>query len=403
MMGGRPSRDLGAVERARLHDLVDMAISALGGDEWSRVSPGEILSAENLLDLYGEDVRARAFVFDGVGQGDLCLRPDLTLAICRYHLDNAAQKTEAQYCASGPVFRRPRPGEDRAAEFMQVGFEWYGGDDPAEIEAQLYVRTRDVLSDMGCDSVTVETGDLGVLFSLIDAAPIPERWRTRLKRHVWRPNRFHALLSGLSEEGTDDAGRIAFLKALGALEPEQARLAVSHMLALSGTTHVGLRTHDEIATRFLEQAQDAQAHPLPTEIGSAIDKAARLKGSAAEALSQLRGIAQEAGLSIDPALEHFSRRLEALDAAGVDPAALPFDAEFGRSLEYYDGFVFEFYDTALAAQTSRVEAQLAGGGRYDGMMAAAARAFGGANPAAAFAFGLAIRPETVMAATRGAS
>jgi len=78
---------------------------------FATVEPGSVLEAENLLDLYGEDVRARAFVFDGGGATDLCLRPDLTLAICRHHLSNGGG--DAKYVASGPVYRRPSVGETR--------------------------------------------------------------------------------------------------------------------------------------------------------------------------------------------------------------------------------------------------------------------------------------------------
>ncbi len=356
------------------------------------IDPGQILDAENLLDLYGEDVRARAFVFDGTGSGDLCLRPDLTLAICRLHLEQCAAEAEARYIASGPVFRRPVTGEDRAPQFMQIGIECFGGDDPARIEAEIFARTQAALMEAGCRNLAVATGDLGILFSMIDAAPIPDRWRARLKRHVWRPARFRTLLHDLAATGAEDPGRLAFLKALGNLAPEQAQAAVAHMLTLSETSHVGLRTHEEISARFLEQAEDARAHPLSDEIVAAIETAAALKAPCDQALSALRDLAAATGLVIAPALERMERRLTALDGQGIDVASLPFDGDFGRNLEYYDGFVFEFTDPTLEGRN----AQLAGGGRYDAMLPAAARAFGTAAPAAKTAFGAAIRPETVL-------
>jgi len=336
-------------------------------------------------------------LFDGPG-GDLCLRPDLTLSVCRYHITHCAAEAEARYIAAGPVFRRPLDGDERAGQFRQIGGEWFGGDDPAAIDAAVFARVQGALLDAGC-GIEVVTGDLGILFSLIDAAPIPDRWRARLKRHVWRPHRFRALLHELSEGRADEAGRLAFLKALGGLAPEQARGAVAHMLDLSGTAHVGLRTHEEISARFLEQAEDAQAHPLPQEIVAAIEAAAALKAPCADALEQLHVIARDTGLALGPALARFEARMAALEQEGIDAAMLPFDGDFGRNLEYYDGFVFEMVDRDLATREGRRAAQLAGGGRYDSMLPAAARAFGKPACAARGAVGAALRAETILSVT----
>ena len=393
------SPDFSPMAREGANALEAILLDVLGGGAWAHIEPGQILDAENLLDLYGEDVRARAFVFDGPS-GDLCLRPDLTLSVCRYHLTHEHAKRQARYVAAGPVFRRPVAGEERAGQFRQIGAEWFGGEDPAAIDAEIFARTQNALLESGC-AIEVTTGDLGILFSLIDAAPIPGRWRARLKRHIWRPHRFRALLHELSEGGTDEAGRLAFLKALGSLAPEQARGAVTHMLDLSGTAHVGLRTHEEISARFLEQAEDAQAHPLPREIVTAIEETAALKAPCADALSRLHAIASETGLALGPALERFEQRMTALERQGIDAATLPFDGDFGRNIEYYDGFVFEIVNRGLAASEGRRAAQLAGGGRYDSMLPAAARAFGTAAPAAVGAIGTALRPETILAVRAG--
>ncbi len=397
------SKDWSGEDLAGLDALTELALAVFEDCGAQIVDPGQILSAENLLDLYGEDIRSRAFVFEGGDAGVLCLRPDLTLSLCRLHLDTAAAVPQAKYAASGPVFRHPTKGENRAAQFRQVGCEWFGGEDPAADEADVFSAVARIISEAGCTDVGVVTGDLGIVFSILDAAPIPERWRARLKRHIWRPERFRELLHDLSSDGTQDQGRIAFLKAVGGLETDQAKAAVSHMLALSDTTHVGLRTHDEIAARFLEQAEDARAHPLSSELVAAIEAVTLLKTSCASALIRLKEISAAASLSIDSALARFERRLAALDAHGIDIHTLPFEGEFGRNLEYYDGFVFEFYDVKLAGEEGRRAAQLAGGGRYDRMLSAAARAFDVPSVAAYSAFGAAIRPETLLAIAGGRS
>lgn len=388
------SHDLSGDQLAALSRTRQAALRVFQEAGFEEIEPGTLLTAENVLDLYGEDVRARAFVFGGT-ETDLCLRPDLTLPICRHYMQTS-EGEEARYVANGPVFRRPSEYEARSAQFEQIGCEWFCARDSASADAETYALTLRALQAAGLTNISVVTGDLGILFALIDAAPMPDRWRARLKRHAWRPERFKANLREMASASDDDLGRTAFLKALGALERRQARAAVEQMLSLSETTHVGLRSPDEIAGRFLEQAEDAQAHPLPGEIVTAIEQAATLKCAAGEVPLRIEALAGGLSLDITGALSRFTDRLAALNKIGIDAANLPFDAEFGRNLEYYDGFVFEFYDAARAERMGRRAAQLGGGGRYDSLLGAAASAFGVAPLTNASAVGAAIRPETAL-------
>ena len=73
--------------------------------------------------------------------------------------------------------------------------------------------------------------------------------------------------------------------------------------------------------------------------------------------------------NLAPAIARFDARTQALAAHGIDVTKLDFEGSYGRtSLEYYDGFVFGFYDAAHPDLRS-----VAGGGRYDALT----RAMGG--------------------------
>ena len=67
--------------------------------------------------------------------------------------------------------------------------------------------------------------------------------------------------------------------------------------------------------------------------------------------------------AIAPAVTRFAARLEAIGAQGIDAAALPFEASYGRTqMEYYDGFVFGF-----TAPGRPDLPPVATGGRYDAL------------------------------------
>ena len=152
---------------------------------------------------------------------------------------------------------------------------------------------------------------------------------------------------------------------------------------------LGLREIDEIVARTLILADADTDAPMPAEQAELIEAVLSITGPAGNALARLRALTAEGGADITPALDRFETRLAALDRAGVDAAALPFDAAFGRNLEYYEGFVFE-----ITAQTRPELPPLAGGGRYDAMT----RRLGAGR--AVPAVGAMIRPEAVLAAQK---
>lgn len=66
--------------------------------------------ADRLLDLYGEDIRARAYVTSDPLRGERMLRPDFTVPVTLAHLKSGANA--GRYCYSGEVFRRQEDDEN---------------------------------------------------------------------------------------------------------------------------------------------------------------------------------------------------------------------------------------------------------------------------------------------------
>ena len=72
-----------------------------------------------------------------------------------------------------------------------------------------------------------------------------------------------------------------------------------------------------------------------------------------------------------------------MKANGIPPEKVRYVAHFGRNLEYYTGFVFEFWTRA---------GEVAGGGRYDTLLESLG------SPRGTTAIGCAIRTERLIAA-----
>jgi ATP phosphoribosyltransferase regulatory subunit len=305
--------------------------------------------AGTLLDLYGEDIRARAYVTADPVRGEMMLRPDFTVPVVEWHMANGADP--ARYAYLGEVFRRQdrptgQPG-GRANEYLQAGFEVFAGGNAAATDAEVFALIAGILAPLSLRPVV---GDLGVLMAAVLGLDTSEARKAALLRHVWRPRRFRALLDRY-------AGRAPVPSARAVLVAAMARGEVPDGPA----PLVGLRGADEIAARLSALAADAVAPPLADATVQALDDLLQLEAPAPAALSHLQDVARDMP-AIVPAVAGLARRLDALDARGVDVGALAFEASHGRTaLEYYDGFVFSF----LAADPALPP--VASGGRYDAL------------------------------------
>ena len=77
------------------------------------VAPDVLLPSATLLDLYGEDIRAGAYLTTDPVRGEVVLRPDFTVPVVQMHM--AAGADPARYCYLGEVFRKQDHGDTRPA------------------------------------------------------------------------------------------------------------------------------------------------------------------------------------------------------------------------------------------------------------------------------------------------
>jgi ATP phosphoribosyltransferase regulatory subunit len=357
----------------RLEAEVARILAVLGSTGAARVEPAALQPADLMIDLYGEDIRARAFIACDEG-GEMMLRPDFTLPVVRLHMGDGAEPARYTYC--GPVWRRQEAGSGRPREYLQAGFEFFGANDPAAADAEVLGLVVEALDAAPVDIVT---GDIGLVLAAIDALATSEVRRAALRRHVWRPARFHALLERFGTRHADLAASRADLIAAA----RQNR--VEALVAAAGTA-VGLRGPDEIAARAERLAAEAETPPLDPGAVAGLEAVLAVKGTSDVAVSELRGIARDMP-ALGRAVDRMAARLDALADRGIAPEGLAFEASFGRTtLEYYDGFVFG----ALAPGRPDLP-PIAGGGRYDALTRALGQ--GRAVPAV----GGMIRPEALMA------
>ena len=345
------------------HEALDAALGRLMGlfarEGHVPITVPHLFPGETLLDVYGEDLRARAFLFPDPARGEeVCLRPDFTVPVALAHGAGGWER-EASYAYQGPVFRLQHAGSGRASEHTQAGVERFGDEDPAEADADVFSLMYRGLGELGVEEARATIGDLSIAFALLDALEMPGRRRAALKRHFWRPARFQALISRAVAPPQPSEARQALVNAA---RGEDSGPAVRRLIAAAAGEEVGLRDSSEIVERARRLAAASAEPAMPGRDAALITELMKVRGPASECSSRMRRMMREAGVDIGATLDRFDARLDVLSEEGIAPSALTFDAAFGRNLEYYDGFVFEIRSTREGELPP-----LAGGGRYDAM------------------------------------
>jgi ATP phosphoribosyltransferase regulatory subunit len=308
-----------------------------------------LLPADTLLDLYGEDIRARAYVTHDPLRGEMMLRPDFTVPVVQAHMAHGADP--ARYAYMGEVFRKQDHLGPRASEYLQVGFEVFDRAAPEAADAEVFALFSECLQGLRLRAVT---GDIGILMAAVRGLDTTPRRKTALLRHIWRPKRFRALLDRFAGRAPIPPARAQLLEKLAKGSPAQ--------LIAEAAPLIGLRDEAEIAARATALIEDAAAKPIAAPEAALLYDLLSLQAPARAALDHLRGIAPLLP-AIEPAVTRFATRLEALSDRGIDTATLAFEASLGRStMEYYDGFTFAFLGPADLPP-------VASGGRYDALTA----------------------------------
>ena len=302
------------------------------------VAPDILLPAGTLLDLYGEDIRARAYVTDDPVRGEMVLRPDFTVPVVQMHMDSGADP--ARYCYLGEVFRKQdqgdtRPETPRASEYLQAGFELFSRDPDAD--AEVFALFHRLLAPWGLSAVM---GDMGILLDAVAGLPLSPARRAALAHHIWRPGRFGRMLDRFAHPA----------------KPRQR--------AGNDAPWTGLRTPSEMQDRLDRLAEDAAQPALPPVWRERLSRLFAIAGPAPAALHELRLVAEHMP-AIAEAVGRLAARLDGIADRGIDPHAFHFAASHGRrTMEYYDGMTFSF-----TAPAHPDWPPVASGGRYDALTA----------------------------------
>lgn len=324
------------------------------------IDPPVVQPLNLFLDLAGEAMRARLFVVQSEGRDEACLRPELTIPVARAHI--ASGRSRGRYLYEGKAFRAaPRGGETgHPEEFLQLGLEIYGDVDPAA-EAHVLALAWRSASAGGRTDLRLRLGDASLFSAFALAIGASAATAARLQRAFGRKGALELELDrAVAAVDGGQSGGLA--RMLAGLPESEASDLLDELWSLAGIQPVGGRPAAEIVGRLVRRGAGAE-FKLDEAQAELIRRYLAITGEPRGALDAVARLAASAGADLSAALEVWSRRIDALEAAGAPVARATFAAGFGRGFGYYDGFLFDVTSDALGD-----DRPVAGGGRYDTLL-----------------------------------
>jgi ATP phosphoribosyltransferase regulatory subunit len=388
------TRDYAGEDAVALQRARDAVAATLRRYAYAAIDPPILESSSPFLNRSGEEIRRQMYIFPDPAGREVCLRPELTIPVCRAYLrqlQSAVQTVESlppretRLCYFGPVFTYEPAGEGRYRQSYQAGAELIGAQAREAADAEILAAALDALQAAGLSETLVEIGDVDIRNAFIEQLPISEKSKIRIRRIALRNLRDPRVADVGTAVGvynsapSHEFGELASL--LATVEPAKAELLMREVFALADVRHVGGRTPEEIIERLTSRTAQ-QGEPISAELIEAVKALLNIRDKPEAAFKAIREHFHEFRLgSIEPVLERCQRRLRYIGAYRQSGAALQFNVGLRRGLEYYTGFLFEIF-----AKTSASNGHVCGGGRYDNLLEGL-----GANraiPAVGFGIGL---------------
>ena len=298
-----------------------------------------IIESKIIIERSGEMFKKSLLSFEDDNGKSFSLRPDLTISACLDYIKNV-KKGVYKYAYFDQAYRRTFNKESLVRN--QLGCEIIGSTN-LHLNLEIISIIDESLKKVTKNKTTIKLNDINIFYSLVDSLKLPLRWRTRLKRHFWRPEYFNELILRLSTNS--DMQKNVF---------ELDKKSYLRMKKLNQSKMVAGRKISEILNRFQKKIKEPRSNIDGIRVARIVNEFLKINCSFKNAKNELKKF--EVKNNLDLRLNNFD--IFTLKFKNNDTF---FSTNIGRNAEYYTGLVFEIYKKSK-------NLNLASGGRYDNLM-----------------------------------
>ena len=337
----------------------DVLLSVFTNAGYDTVAPAIIQPADVFLDVIGESLRARTYVFTDPDGAELCLSPDLTVPTCRLHLARSCRSRERppillqRRCLPVSTARRPTPVT--RANFARPASNVSAIKAREEAEAETVAIVIKAIEKAGLKDWSIRLGDLGLFSSVLDVAGLSPRWKKRLDDAFLKPLSFREALKTFAVSARSASASVpdALLSSLRRDDQRRERgrgRSLPRRKIHRAHRHAGARRYHRAPDRHCRGSRGEAARRGGRRSHQTLR---RRIGTGHQGGGDHRQLLNGSGRGSGIALETYDRRLALLANSGIDLDRVTFSAEFGRTLAYYTGLVFEVHVESAWTRKSR--------------------------------------------------
>ena len=324
-----------------------------------------VYDSDIFYETSGEEIRKKMFSFIDETGKEKCLRPDLTVPTCQSFIRNQSDNDSAKLCYSGPIFRSSDSLEEHSLELNQSGVEIIFSENSLknrfDKDVEALKLATNTLDNLNISKYKIKIGSLMFFHTFIYYLELPIRWKQRLLKHFFRRSYFESLLERINRGvGYDDQKKKVIMEEKFGSDNLKNQTLIE-VLQGKEVVNLGSRSAEEIAERFSQKSENIVSQDDGRRIVKLIRNFLRLNGQ----LSKFPELLKK--FTIDSKVNFFDEAIQIMEefvdmvSSKIDSTNIYFNNDFGHSIEFYDGIMFEIFD-------SSGEHKLLSGGRYDQLL-----------------------------------
>tara|TARA_B110000977_G_scaffold55161_1_gene75206 strand:- start:769 stop:1896 length:1128 start_codon:yes stop_codon:yes gene_type:complete len=329
------------------------------------IEPPLVVKSDIYFETSGEQIRKDMFSVVSTQETEMCLRPDLTIPTCQTYLKNNQKFEQAKLCYSGPIFRSG--SINNSIELNQSGVEIIKTnstkDNNYEEEVKIINLAIKTLKYVKKDSIEINLGNIAIFIEFLNCLDLPQRWKDRLRRHFFRRDYFESLLKRIELGiGFNETRKEDLLKTHLGIDAGTSDNILKKYLVNINPIEFGERSIEDIINRLNIKSETI----VSSENGLKIVKIIREFLSIDCRLEKLPdAVSNFTKQKVDNSFDSVAQM--ALDFSnkirlGIGNQDVNFKTDFGHSIEYYDGIMFEIKDK------NNMNNKIVVGGRYDSLL-----------------------------------
>lgn len=340
-------------KRIMLNNLVEF----LESSKFEQIDLPVLEGTDLLLKKSGGTLASKMYSFVDPGGRNISLRPEFTSSVVRAYLNEEIDsKITTKVFYYGQIFRYSTENVSNLREYTQVGCEVIGASSQAsdtEVLMTAIKGTNRFLKDC-----SIRIGHMGIINQILNELNLSDRLKFFISEHLNMIKEGDSGINKLKEMALK-LGLISDMPNGELSTNEDRGELLQSYLKNMGMYNLGVRTIDEIQTRFLNKGIYAQSVESFVSTLKSMYEIISIKGEYNEILSHLSTNCSQKVIEI---IKDLAEVIELINQSS-ELNNIEIDLTLGREIPYYTGLVFQ-----IISEYEGEDIIVSQGGRYDDLV-----------------------------------